>query len=148
MVVLDWEKAFDKVYQDELINAVRRMNIPDEITRALETFYDNDMEGKSTWRKQRTGIRQGCPLSPYLFVIFMTVLFHDVEGEVGQKTMEMTMDLVDFSNILYADDTFLIGKHSRELNKILAAIEKHSARYGMRLNNKKCIQINMNTNYT
>ena len=60
--------------------------------------------------------------------------------------MERSMDLVDFSNILYADDTFLIGRHSRELNKTLAAIEKYSARYGMRLNKKKCIQINMNNN--
>ena len=75
----------------------------------------------------------------------MTVLlFHDVESEVGQQTMAQTMDLVDFSNILYADDTFLIGKRSRELNKILWAIEKHSSRYGMRLNKKKCIYINMN----
>ena len=55
------------------------------------------------------------------------------------------MDLVDFSNILYADDTFLVGRHSRELNKILWAIEKHSGRYGMKLNHGKCIYINMST---
>ena len=65
MISLDCEKAFDKVYQDELINAARRMNIPEEMTQALETFYDNprsrfkEMEGKSTWRKQETGKRQG-----------------------------------------------------------------------------------------
>ena len=109
-------------------------------------FRIKDMEGKSTWRKQRTGIRQGCPLSPYLFVIFMTILFHDVEQEVGKEVIERTMDLVDFSNILYADDTFLVGKHSRELNKILHAIEKHSLRYGMKLNKNKCVYINMNCN--
>ena len=98
---------------------------------------NRDLEGK-------TGIRQGYPLSPYLFVIFMTVLFHDVQEEVGNKTMERAMDIVDFSNILYADDTFLAGKHARELNKILHAIEKHSSRYGMKLNKSKCVHINMN----
>ena len=30
-----------------------------------------------------------------------------------KKTMENCMDVVDFSNILYADDTFLVGKRSR-----------------------------------
>ena len=113
-------------------------------------FYENprfrikDRDGKSSWRKQETGIRQGCPLSPYLFVIFMTVLFNDVKDEVGAKAMGRAMDVVDFSNILYADDTFLVGKHSRELNKILWAIEKHSGRHGMKLNKKKCVYINMN----
>ena len=30
MIFLDWEKAFDKVDQEELINAIRRMNIPEK----------------------------------------------------------------------------------------------------------------------
>ena len=122
MIFLDWENAFDKVYQDELINAIRRMSIPKKMLDALESFYRNprfrikDREGKSSWRQQRTGIRQGCPLSPYLFVILMTFLFYDVQEEVGSKTMERGMGLVDFSNVLYADDIFLVGKHSREPN--------------------------------
>ena len=38
MIFLDWEKAFDKVYQDELINAIRRMNIPEKCWRLLSHF--------------------------------------------------------------------------------------------------------------
>ena len=37
MIFLDWEKAFDKVYQDELINAVRRLNIPEKMKRTMES---------------------------------------------------------------------------------------------------------------
>ena len=54
------------------------------------------------------------------------------------------MGIADFSNTLYADDSFLVGKHAKELKKILWAIEKHSARYGMELKKKKCVYINMN----
>ena len=75
--------------------------------------HQKNRAGQTGWRKQRTGIRQGCPLSPYLFLIFMTVLLHDVENEVGQKTMENCMDVVDFSNLLYADDIFLVGQFLR-----------------------------------
>ena len=38
---------------------------------------------KSTWRRQRAGIRQVCPLSPDLFVCVLTVIFHDIHEEVG-----------------------------------------------------------------
>ena len=47
-------------------------------------------------------------------------------------------------DILYADDTLLVGDNSRVLNKYLSAIQKHSERYGMKLNLTKCVYICMN----
>ena len=90
LLFLDWEKAFDKVDQHELLNAISRLNIPEKIMRILKGFYMNpsfrvkDREGKSEYRKQRSGIRQGCPLSPYLFILLMTVMFHDVHEKVDR----------------------------------------------------------------
>ncbi len=61
-IFLDWEKAFDKVDQEELLNAIKRMNVPEKINKVIRTFYDNhrlrikDRDGKSSWRKQETGI--------------------------------------------------------------------------------------------
>ena len=146
---MDWEKAFDRIAHNALFLSLERLNIPTKLINMIRALYRNptfkvNIDGHfSNSYKQHTGIRQGCPLSPYLFVIFMTVLFHDVEKEVGKKVMDNCMDMVDFSNILYADDTFLVGKRSRELNRILWAIEKHSSRYGMKLNKGKCVAINM-----
>jgi len=84
LLLLDWEKAFDKVIHHRLIGALKRMNIPEKIINIITMFYKQpkfcvEMDGnKSEYQPQETGIRQGCPLSPYLFIILMTVMFHDM----------------------------------------------------------------------
>ena len=39
LVSLDWAKAFDTIDQDELINAVKRFNIPEETLAELKSLY-------------------------------------------------------------------------------------------------------------
>ena len=61
MVFLDWEKAFDKVDQEKLIEAMERLRVPPKLIAILKTFYLNprfrvkDIEGKSEYRKQNAG---------------------------------------------------------------------------------------------
>ena len=70
LVLLHWDKAFDKVKHDKLFEALERMSIPDKTLKAIKQLYKNptfriEMEGRtSEWTKQKSGIRQGCPLSP------------------------------------------------------------------------------------
>ena len=88
MVFLDWEKAFDKVDQEKMVEAMGRLGLPERMLSILASFYNNpqvrvkDREGKSMYRTQKAGIRQGCPLSPYLFICLMTVMFSDIHEEL------------------------------------------------------------------
>ncbi len=84
LVLFDREKAFDKIEHEKLFEALQRMNVPEKTIIMITLFYNNaqfciSMDGKnSKWYMQQAGIRQGCPLSPYLFLIVMTVLFDDI----------------------------------------------------------------------
>ena len=69
----------------------------------------------STERELETGIRQGCPLSPYRFILVMTILFTDVKGRLNTKRQNEPIDGIHFSEILYADDTLVFGKTTKIL---------------------------------
>ncbi len=95
LILLDWEKAFDKVKQEKLFEALERMGVAPKLINMIKQLYKNpkykvEMEGyTSEWHKQHTGTRQGCPLSPYLFLIIMTVMFHDIHlGEELNEELE------------------------------------------------------------
>ena len=108
MLFFDWEKAFDKIDHEELIKAIERFKLPEQVIRVIRSFYENqrffieDKVGNSE-KKQNTGIRQGCPLSPYLFVLVMTVMTHDVHETIKHEINQY--DFLNFWELFYADDT-------------------------------------------
>ena len=67
----------------------------------------------------------------------MTALITDVYAELGDVDTRASKD-AGTSDLLYADDTLIISSDAKKANKILAAIVKHSERYGLKLNKGKC----------
>ena len=81
MILLDWEKAFDKISHEWLSKALESFQIPEEILGVIRglcakpQFYVEIEWVKSRVAQQSTGIRQGCPLSPCLFIMVMDRIF-------------------------------------------------------------------------
>ena len=48
-------------------------------------FFVEDDFGKSETKTQSSGIRQGCPPSPYLFVLVMTCIEKDITREKSEE---------------------------------------------------------------
>ena len=79
-VFLDWEKAFDKILHSRIKYSMDKFQIPAALQAAIMQLYSiptftvsfNDQT--SNKYEQAKGIRQGCTLSPYLFLIAMTAL--------------------------------------------------------------------------
>ena len=144
LVLLDREKAFDKVSHVGLFEALWRMNLPEKIVRLVEILYNQPEfhmeidDVKSDWKTQKTGIRQGCPLSPYLFITLMTVMFHDIHEGDRLSMTEHRVTGTRADEVVYADDTICISEDEAAMNRLLVAMEKEGNRYGMELNKGKC----------
>ena len=148
--VLDWEKAFDEIDRDALLSALKRLDIDQHFVEVPKdcykhpTFYVQDDYSKSDTKKQLSGIRQRCPISPYLFVLVMACIDHDVRLEISQETKENRLPRIDFDSVYYADDTILFSRDKKSLEELLEPFENISRSYGLKLNREKRVALNMN----
>ena len=142
LLLLDWEKSFDKVDREEMLNAMERMGVNPKLISLIKTPYKDtkfkvEIDGRaSNWQTQHTGIRQGCPLSPYLFLVVMTTIFHDVHQETDRYLANHRVPGADFDEVTYADDTICISTDTLAMNTFLEAIEWEGFGYGLTLNKK------------
>ena len=93
------------------------------------TFFVVDGGVSSKRHAQRNGISQGCPLSPFLFIIVITVLLHDVKQEMGPSTESLLL-----SDLVYADDTLLVGTSDIFLQRFMTCIGRAGGSYGLSVN--------------
>ena len=74
----------------------------------------------------------------------MSVMFHDIHEEVDGKIGNHTLDHFNRRELIYADDAMLVGHMATELNILISAIEKASAKYNLKVNYGRCNYIAMN----
>ena len=136
LLALDWKKAFDSVHTQSLLDALRRFGLPrdfiDLIQRLMQDrwFYVTDCGETSAKHRQNSGISQGCTLSPFIFVILMSVLMHDAVNLL-HGAARAAFDRGDLADIVYADDTMLLGVSDDHLTEYMQAVALAGKQYGM-----------------
>ena len=118
------------------------------ITHIYERRFFSVVDGgsKSQAREQRSGISQGCPLSPFLFVMLMSVAMKDAEPLLSPSCL-LALQARSLDVVLYADDTLLIGSNESHLQEFLAAVATSGATYGMELHWSKFQLLQVNGSY-
>ena len=117
ILFLDWSKAFDSVSFWAIESSLRFFGIPPLFVDVVLSLYPSpkfrirDADKISGVYSQTRGLRQGCPLSPYLFNLILSLLFHDVETSYISQ-FGLLSGIINTSSPLrdleYADDTTLI----------------------------------------
>ena len=152
LALLDGEKAFDKVQHDRLIFALKKMEFSQHYCDIISfkivsgNLYNYFFFGKrcgagSSQIKHQSSVRQGCPVSPYLFVIVMSCVDHEIRAKTSRWAHKGRIPNLNFDMDHYADDTNLFSTDNRALNELLKLTDTISGKYGLRLNRNKCVVI-------
>ena len=144
---LDWSKAFDSVTFTAIHSAMTFIGVSPHVSSVIMALYKNpsftvrDSQHISEVKTQTKGLRQGCPLSPYLFSMVLSHLFHDVESQYTALyglipgVIHTPSPLLDME---YADDTVLLSKSSQHATRMLHLIQHYGAQRGLHINEEKC----------
>ena len=136
---IDFRKAFDTVWHTGLWKRLWDVGIRGKAWRILRSLYSNVSSSvivqgdRSRWVRMHQGVRQGCPLSPYLFSIFVNTLAERLR-EVGGRVMVGNSSLY---SLLYADDIVLLADNPGELQKMINVVDKFCRQWRMSVNASK-----------
>lgn len=143
ILLLDFEKAFDTVIWPFLFRSLEKFNFGPMFINWVKTCY-NDIESTvinngntAGFFTLHRGIRQGCPLSPYLFIIAVEILANAIRKN---KTINgIKVDGTEFKLSQLADDTTLYLANFTSVKIALDIIDKFHKISGLKLNIDKTI---------
>ena len=137
---LDLRKAYDSVPHEALFAKLEHLGVRGRMLRFIRAVYANSTfsvllpTGLSPEVSFLRGSRQGCPMSPVLFNLFINDLFDGcrsggvpVDGVVGR-----------IPGLLYADDAALCATSIQETRKMLKSVGAWAKRWEMSFGISKC----------
>ncbi len=110
-ISLDADKAFDSVRWEYLYLTLRRFGFKDEFISCIKIVYSSPnarirINGHLTQSfNLERGCRQGCPLSPALFALFIEPIAQLIRDDQGIKGISVRG--LEQNICLYADDVLL-----------------------------------------
>ena len=138
MCFVDLEKAFDRVPRGILWGVLREYGVRGPLLRAVRSLYARSRSlvriagSKSDLFPVRVGLRQGCPLSPVLFIIYMDRISRRSQGPEGVRFGDHRI-----SSLLFADDVVLLASSNLDLQHALGRFAAECEAAGMRISTSK-----------
>ena len=108
----DFEKAFDSINHDYLFKSLKHLNFSEDFIKWIKLFYANARSCVtnngflSPFFSIQRGVRQGCPLSPYLFILCIELLTNQIRN--NENISGINICGFELKNACYADDASLI----------------------------------------
>jgi exonuclease III len=153
MIFLDFEKAFDTVSHELLVEAIDRMGFGPDFKRWVSLLYNSERPPqrrtvangrRSAYWAVRRGVAQGCPLSPALYLVVAEALTRMTNEGVSYREERLQIEgirvgeLHPFRVSQFADDTvMLLANTGGDLGSMWRVVEVFERGTGMRVNKAK-----------
>lgn len=140
VINIDWEKAFDRVNWGFLIKVMRKMRFPNSVITWIMTLYTNIqslvlVNGHFTKCFDiGRGVRQGCPLSMIMFIIFQNPMYIALEKS---NIIPMEINGKKIIETGYADDTNIFTNNDQSFLEIFKILQYFEKATNSKLNVKK-----------
>ena len=146
MLLLDFEKAYDRVSWKFLSQAMDKMGFNSNwITQVMSLNLNASAsiivngEQSKPFQLQRS-VRQGCPLAPYLFLLTVDVLGQMLQHPECNVQGLRLPDHSTITNQMFADDTLLLLEgNPANMDRAINVINRFGAASGAKLNLHKSI---------
>jgi len=113
MPTSDFEKVFDSIHRDSLWTILRHYRIPSKLVNVIKMLY-SDFKSQVICNavltdafSMTTGVKQGCILSPFLFILGIDWNLKQVNSG-GTRGIRWTLTSV-LEDLDHADDIALIA---------------------------------------
>ena len=141
LIFVDFEKAFDSVDREAMWRILRHYGIPDKIINMLKVQYRGFtcqvLHGGTMTEpiEVKTGVRQGCLLSPLLFLVVLDwVSKNAYEGTRLGLQWTLTQRLEDLD---YADDLCLLTHRLVDMKEKGERLQETGGQVGLKINIQK-----------
>ena len=155
LLFVDFEKAFDSLEWNFIEKTLAHFNFGPSLRAWIRLFYTDitscvqNNGWSSDFFSLNRGVRQGCPLSPYLFLLCAEVLGNTVRNDKQIKGIKVMNSECKISQ--YADDTTMIldGSKASFLRSIFL-LDSFALVSGLRANYEKteCLWIGSRSSST
>ncbi|KAK3520782.1 hypothetical protein QTP70_032353 [Hemibagrus guttatus] len=138
MCFVDLEKAFDHVPRGILWEVLWEYGVRGPLLKAVRSLYNRTrslvriVSCKSDLFPVHVGLRQGCPLSPVLFIVFMDRISRRSQRLEGVRFGDHRISL-----LIFADDVVLLAPSSLYLQHALGHFAAECEAVGMRVSTSK-----------
>jgi hypothetical protein len=137
---IDFASAFDSLHRLSLWRILEADGVPTKLINLIRAFYRHPgnrvlVNGEQTDRfETRTGVRQGCPLSPVLFNFVIDWILRLSLADFDGVHISPQHNITDLD---YADDIAIFSEDYSEMQRILDKVDAVSRSVGLRINASK-----------